>query len=571
MKTNIYICTLFITLVYSAHCYSETLPFTPLDIYSSFENLFKEGNRLFSEEKYEEAAFFYIKALELNPECAHTHFNLGQAYFWSKNYQKALTAYKQTIRLQPEHALAYAQIGKLLYDVRQYEDAIAPLKRTLSLNPNNVDARLTLARSYNNMHSYSESLACLLAGLALDPANLNLNFELANVYNTVNRLEEALALYRHLNARAPNNPSIIYNIAFTLKKLERTEESIPFYNRAIELNPHHADAYFSRGLAHLVLGDFEKGWEGYEWRYHRPEYGSLRTYDVAPRWAGESLDNMTILLHAEQGFGDTAQFIRYGLTLKELYPTCYIIAAVQKPLVSLISLCPYIDEVVIVTDSDLPPFDVHVPLMSLPYIMKTSIDTIPCTIPYLYAHEELVQEWGNILSADKNIKIGICWQGNNNYATPNLRMAVALKSMHPKDFAPLSHIPGVTLYSLQKTTGTDQLDELPDDMTLLTFEGDFDNSNGRFMDTAAVIKNLDLVISVDTSICHIAAALGVPTWVILPNPADWRWMQNRTDTPWYPTMRLFKQPIPGDWNSVMAEVAQELQEYITLNKNFSKK
>ncbi|HEB41775.1 MAG TPA: hypothetical protein ENI08_02015, partial [Candidatus Dependentiae bacterium] len=237
------------------------------------------------------------------------------------------------------------------------------------------------------------------------------------------------------------------------------------------------------------------------------------------------------------------------------------IVGVQKPLVKVISLCPYVDQVVTLNEK-LPAFDLHAPLMSLPHILKTTIDTVPTDIPYLYAKPELVEYWKGKLSSDKNVKVGICWQGNSKYSTPMLRATVALKSMDLNKLSPFGNVPGVSIYSLQKTTGTDQLKTVAPGFTIHTFDDDFDESNGRFMDTVAIIKNLDLVITVDTSIGHLAAALGKPTWVILPNPPDWRWMINRDDTPWYPTMRLFRQPTPGDWESIIAVITQELEKYV---------
>ena len=528
--------------------------------YQSFESLSKHANGLFTTEQYEEAIAFYKQALALNPTCAQIFFNLGQALYYAKKYPEALYAYKKTIQHKNDHCRAYIQIAQVMVDVRQSKDAIEPLKRALTIEKNNADARLLLARVYNEKHYFNQTIDLLLEGLNLDPSQINLTFELANTYNLINRLDESLAIYEDLNRLIPNNPSIVYNIAFTYKKMGVMDKALHYYARTLELNPEHAEALFSQGLAYLVLGDFEKGWHGYEWRYSRPSQGSLRTYPQ-PRWDGSDLQGKTILIHAEQGLGDTFQFIRYAKLIKE--KNGIIIAAVQKPLVTLMKRCKHIDHVVSLDDTP-PPFDVHSPLLSLPYVLKTRIDTVPCEIPYLYADEKLVEDWKGKLAADKNFKIGICWQGNDNYATPLLRMTVAQKSVHPKEFEPICCVPGVSVYSLQKTTGTDQLKDIPDTMHVITFDGDFDQSHGRFMDTAAVIKNLDLVITVDTSISHLASGLGIPTWIMLPNPADWRWMINRNDSPWYPNItRLFKQPTPGDWGSMIKEVAGELQQHIT--------
>jgi tetratricopeptide (TPR) repeat protein len=540
----------------------KSQPHSHID-YQSFEALSKHANGLFTTCEYEEAIAFYKQALALNPTNSHIFFNLGQALYYSKKYPEALYAYKKALHYKPDHYRALAQIGKLMVDVNQPDDAINPLKQSLLLEPKNGDVRIVLARLYNDKHLFPQAIDLLIEGLRLEPQHINMRFELGNSYNLVNRLDESLAIYEELNRLIPNNPSILYNIAFTFKKLGRLAESIPYYNKTLELNPNHAEAMFSRGLAYLVIGDFEQGWQGYEWRYSRPSQGSLRTY-VQPRWDGSDLQGKTILLHAEQGLGDTFQFIRYATLVKE--KNGIVIVAVQKPLIMFMKACKGIDHVISLDETP-PPFDVHCPLMSLPCVLKTRIDTVPQTIPYLFAADHLVAEWKEKLAGDTNFKIGICWQGNDNYATPLLRATVAQKSVHPSEFEPICAIPGVSVYSLQKTTGTDQLSELPAGMHIITFDGDFDNSHGRFMDTAAVIKNLDLVITVDTSISHLASGLGTPTWVMLPNPADWRWMMDRNDSPWYPNvLRLFKQPTPGNWKSMLQEVAEELQKYIQKNR-----
>ncbi len=534
--------------------------------YQSFEALCKHANGLFTAEQYEEAIAFYKQALALNPTCAQIFFNLGQALYHAKKYSEALYAYKKTVQHKKDHYRAYVQIGKVMMDVKQTKDAIEPLKQSLILEPNNPDARLLLSKAYSENNRFDDSIKTIVEGLRLEPGHINMTFELGNIYNTVNRLDESLEIYKALDRLLPNNPSILYNIAFTYKKLGDLPTSLPYYNQVLELEPNHSEALFSRGLAYLVIGDFERGWHGYEWRYSRPSQGSLRSYNE-PRWDGSDLNGKTILIHAEQGLGDTFQFIRYAKLIKEKNGT--VIVAVQKPLVTLMKRCKGVDQVISLDDTP-PHFDVHSPMLSLPYVMKTRIDTVPNEIPYIHTDEKLVAEWKEKLAADKNFKIGICWQGNDNYATPLLRTTVAQKSVHPKEFEPICSVPGVSIYSLQKMTGTDQLKEIPSSMHIKTFDGDFDQSHGRFMDTAAVIRNLDLVITVDTSISHLASGLGTPTWILLPNPADWRWMIDRNDSPWYPQVtRLFKQPTPGDWKSMICEVADELKKHI--GKNNEKK
>ena len=287
-----------------------------------------------------------------------------------------------------------------------------------------------------------------------------------------------------------------------------------------------------------------------------------------PLWDGSSLDNKTILLHAEQGLGDTFQFVRYAQILKQRYAVKIILAS-QDPLIHLLRLCPYLDQVVSLFER-LPHHDVQVPLMSVPFILKTRLDSVPTPIPYLYSDTNLTRDFKNKLHGSA-FKIGICWQGNSNYSTHFLRTAVAAKSVQLQQFLPLLNLDNVMVYNLQKMTGEEQTDAIRNYKSFICFDKDFDGSHGRFMDTAAVMRNLDLMITVDTSIAHLAGGLGIPTWVLLPEPADWRWMINRTDTPWYPTMRLFRQPKTGDWESVIAEIVRELKKLMSSHQQDNKK
>jgi tetratricopeptide (TPR) repeat protein len=526
----------------------------------SCDALNRQANELFLKQQYDEAITSYEQAIELNPTCAELFFNLGQALYATKEYPAALEAYKKSIALKDDYCASYVQLAKIMSKFNQRDKTILLLRKAISIEPNNNSARLLLAQAYQEEAAFDKAIKILTDGIALEPNHVDLIFSLAQVYLQINRLDESLTLYRYLNEQVPNHQSIVYNIAYTLKKMGNLDEAILFYTKALEINPHFKEARFGRGLAYLSLGDFEKGLADYEYRYLPPYPPSLQQLHTTPLWDGSDLNGKIILIHnAEQSFGDTFQFIRYARLIKER--NGIVIAAVQTALVPIIKLCPYIDDVV--SKDEAPPYcDVHAPIMSLPYILQTRVETIPNVCPYLTADEQLVTHWKEQLSHDNNFKIGICWQGNNDPTLAGaMRAIVAQKSVHVEQFAPISAIPGVSLYSLQKTTGTGELDNLPDTMTIISFDGDFDQSNGRFMDTAAVIKNLDLVITVDTSIAHLAAGLGVNTWVILPNPADWRWMTNRTDTPWYPTMRLFRQPTPGDWTTVIEKVVEEVQQY----------
>ncbi len=518
-----------------------------------FEDLFNNANTLLKENNVDEAISLYQHAINLYPSNAQAYYNLGIALNMRGKKQEATEAFEKAIAHNPFYTKALVQLGKIFQEKQQLDVSIEYYTRALKNEPDLIETRLGIARVLSEKNQFEQAAIHLEHVLAKKPQETQLLFELANAFNMANKIDQCLEIYYQLLEKNPNNPSILYNVAYTLKKLGKIEEAMPYYKAVLEKNPLHAEANFSLGLAYLMMGDWENGWEQYEWRWKRSTQGSTKRMYTKPTWDGSDLHGKTIYLYAEQGLGDTFQFIRYAQIAKQKGGT--VIVSVQKPLVQLLSLCPYIDRVISLHEQP-KEFDCHAPLMSLPHILKTRVDTTPKNTPYLYAHPGLEKKWADKLAHDTNFKIGICWQGNSQYSTPFLRAVVAAKSIALHKLNPLAQVPGVSIYSLQKQTGEEQLQSLP--FVLHTFDNDFDTTNGRFMDTAAVMKNLDLVITIDTSICHLAAALGVPTWNMLPNPPDWRWMLNRPDTPWYPNMRLFRQPSMNDWDSVVARVTDEL-------------
>ena len=541
-----------------------------------FTNLFHRANDSLRNNNVQEAITLYRHATTLNDSAPQVYYNMGLAYKRLDQHKDAIAAFKRATELSPVYGKAWYQLASAYALDKQRDNAIETYRKAVSVDPDMAEAHLELARELHEKEEHARALPHLQDAYRLQPDNTTIMFELANTLNTLNKTEDALELYLKLGERHPNNAAIAYNTAYTYKKLNRVDEAFPYYEKTLSINPDHTEAHFSLGLAHLVRGgknkeNWRKGWEHYEWRWKKDSPpGTERKY-AQPEWDGSDLTGKTIYLYAEQGLGDTFQFVRYAKVVKEQYHAAKIIVGVQKPLRDIIGMCPYIDHVVL--QREVPTqFDYYASLMSLPRILDTWEDTIPDELPYLYADEKLVAHWKEKLSADKNFKIGVCWQGNPNYSTPFLRAAVAAKSVSARTFAPLGVLPGVSVYSLQKMTGTDQLADLPKQFDLKTFDGDFDQSNGRFMDTAAVMKNLDLVITVDTSIAHISAGLGTRTWVLLPNPADWRWMLDRTDSPWYPGVHLFRQKTVGKWDDVIHAIIQKLaQELMVQQQNSAPK
>jgi hypothetical protein len=300
-----------------------------------------------------------------------------------------------------------------------------------------------------------------------------------------------------------------------------------------------------------LQGDFAGGWSDYEARWQQAGF-ALPPYKQ-PRWNGSPLGGKTILLWAEQGLGDTVQFIRYAPLVKQRGGR--IIVASQPALIRLLQSCPGIDQLV-AKDTPPPPFDVYAPLMSVPGIMGTTMTNVPGTVPYLHADPTLVEHWRRELAALKGFKIGIAWQGNPGYRKDRFR------SVPLAYFEPLSRISGVQLLSLQKGPGTEQLAALNPRWPVLDLGGRLDEASGPFRDTAAIMQVLDLVIASDSVVAHLAGALGVPVWVALPRMPDWRWMLHREDSPWYPTMRLFRGTRDGQWGDVFEGIARAVEQKV---------
>jgi tetratricopeptide (TPR) repeat protein len=388
--------------------------------------------------------------------------------------------------------------------------------------------------------------------------------ELANTLNILDKNERALELYMKALELDSTHTSALYNFGFTLKKKDLILEAITVYKKALESDPLYALAHFSLATALLTLGDFEQGLKEYEWRF--AAYNEKHEKYTMPLWDGSNIRGKTILVYAEQGLGDTILFSRYVPLLIER--GARVVFQVQNQLKKLFILSKQFGTIIDRIET-VPPCDVQVPLMSLPHLCNTTLETIPAQSSYLQTDPHLISYWKSYLSHDDNFKVGICWQGNGRYPSYALQKLVEKKSIPLALLAKLSAIPGVSLYSLQRVDGCDQLKTVPGNYIVHQFGPDFDIINGSFMDTAAVMKNLDLVISVDTSIGHLAGSLGIPTWILLPRPADWRWLMYRSDCPWYPSVRLFRQTTIDDWTNVLSLIEHTLQALVGARKTTS--
>ncbi len=439
-------------------------------------------------------------------------------------------------------ALEHQQAGRLSQAEQLY-------RQVLQADPANVDALHLLGVIATRVGKHETAVQLITRAIALEREHPTFYVNLAEAYLKWGRPDEALAASRQAIAVDPNFADAHNMLAVTLSSQHRFDEALASYARAIELAPDYAEAHYNRAMAWLCMGDYARGWAEHEWRLRQTDYHQPPM--PQPRWDGTPLAGRTLLVQCEQGLGDTLQFIRYVQLLASQGQKVLV-----RPQAALVKLLAASGVRNIVAPGDaLPAFDVYALLMSLPYLLKTSLQTIPARVPYLSADRQLAADWKARLRALGGFCVGICWQGNpNSPHEPRRSMSLA-------NFQRLA-LPGVTLVSLQKGLGAQQIPQVADQFRVHDFSAELDEANGPFMDTAAIVAGLDLVITSDTAIAHLAGALGRRVWVALAHPADWRWMHDRRDSPWYPTMRLFRQSAPGDWSNVFEEMAGELSAIV---------
>lgn len=523
---------------------------------SNTDTLFSLGNLYFEENALKSAILYYNKFLELN-NSPLVHYNLGICYKKLDELDKALEQFQLTIGLNPDYAKAYMQSALVLAAQGGKENALEMMIRAATMDDKDPVIMHELGCMYRDGDQLDKAVDALRRAYQLDPHSTPYKLELANILTAMGQYGQALEFYFELLEKNPKLTSALYNIGYILRCQGRVADAIHVFKKVLEIDSNDPLSCFSLGLSYLTLGEFESGWPYYEWRWKADREEPL-TIGSSPLWDGSPLQEKTLLLICEQGFGDTFQFIRYAKIAKSM--GARVIVCAQKPLKTFLQrCCPYIDEVVVSGDT-VPTCDYQIPLMSMPMVLKTTLKNVPVDIPYVMADKLLVDLWSNRLN--KNFKIGICWEGNAGYNKQVLRTAVYAKSTELKNFASLCSIKGCSFYSLQKINGIDQLKGPDAGFNVIHFDSEMDEDHGRFMDTAAIIANLDLVITVDTSVGHLAAALGKPVWILLPMPADWRWMLDRSDSPWYPNVKLFRQRTEGCWATVFEQVAQELKEMV---------
>lgn len=498
--------------------------------------------------RYEEAIDSYNKALSIKPDFIQARFNMGNAYLSLFRLDEAYGCFEQVIELNHDFVPAYLALGEIAKTRKDYPEARKCFDAAANLSPSCAEALQGIAEICQAEEHFEEAIQAYQRTLELDPGRVNALNMLGTSYQCLERLEEAESCYRKALNLAPDRSTVINNLGAVLTAQEKPEEAITVFRHLIEIDPGYADAHWNLSMALLATGEYRQGWQEYEWRFKKALPVKERGFHQ-PRWDGSPLQGKTILLHCEQGFGDTLQFARYApLVAKRggrVIVECQI-TALKRLLSSLEGVAE-----VVVAGTPLPEFDCYIPMLSLPLVFDTTLETIPDNVPYLAPESTLVREWQQRITQSTAFKVGLVWFGRQSLIL-NRKRSCPLEA-----FKILGSVSGVEFYSLQIDEGVDQLAEITDFSV-----ADLTSHVNDFADTAAFIANLDLVITIDTAVAHLAGAIGANTWVLLPYGADWRWLEHRSDTPWYPTMQLFRQPSPGDWPSVMQSVYETLKKYV---------
>jgi tetratricopeptide (TPR) repeat protein len=465
--------------------------------------------------------------------------------------EEAIPLYRRAIVQNPADASAYRCLGTAHKARGERELAKACFRRALELGPLFPAAWNNLGNVLLDDGELDEAADCFRRAARIQPDFAGAHFNLGQVLSKQGQFDLAIDAYRKATAIEPQNADFHCASGATFFAAQRIDDALAACDRAIALRPDFGSAHYNRSLAWLLCGDHERGWPEYEWRFRRT--GAAAPSFVQPRWDGANSKDTAILLDAEQGLGDTIQFVRYAPWVRARVGK--LILRCQKPLRLLLRGAPGIDQIV-TQDEPLPDFDAWFPLMSVPLLFPLSIDAIPRWVPYLSAERSLIDYWTARFKTVDGFRIGIHWQGNPRF--PNDRF----RSIPLACFAPLAGVEGTSLISLQKGAGTEQLRAAPPVFPVIDVGLTLDEIHGPFLDTAAILLCLDLVITSDTSLAHLAGALGVETWLAVPHVPEWRWLLGRADSPWYPTLRLFRQKRVGQWSELFSQMAAALRDRV---------
>lgn len=511
------------------------------------------GNLYFKLKKYDAAEKDYVTALSIDADNPEYHFNLGSCLLQKNKYEEAIELFNQVIQLIPGYTAANKNIALALYKLHRYKEAEVYFKKALESDRSDAQTYFNLASCYREMGDSDAAVKNFNEVIKLDPNYESVFVNIGNMYKTLGNDKLAEKYYGKVSGDK-NSKAIAYtNLGVMRMGLGFAEDAIDYFNIALKYSQEYPEIHYNKSHALLISGNFEEGWKEYEWRKKRKEYYP-REYSKPELRRGISVKGKRILVFDEQGLGDSIQFIRFIPKLKEVGADVILecnklLMRIFKPIAG--------NSIMIERRIDKEPsieYEYQIPLLSLPNYFNTKLETIPSEAPYIFPEKELASKMSKLINSEGNFKVGIVWGGNPKHTGDNKR------SIPLSNFGKLLEVDNVKLFSLQKGIPLEQIKENKIPIVVLN-----DNLND-FADTAAVIENLDLVITIDTSVAHLAGAMKKPVWLLLPFFPDWRWLLERNNSPWYPSMRIFRQRTEGDWDYVFDNVIKELYSFIN-NKN----
>lgn len=508
----------------------------------------RQGQALFQQGRLDEAALCERRAVEMAPDHSDAWNILGQVLSQQKKFEDSLPCFLRVAQLKPQSAEAQVNVALIYLYLKKFDDALVRFRRAVELDPQNADAHNGMGVVMVMQQRWQDAVPHYAEAIRLKPDFADAYYNMARAMTGQDRFDEALPWLERTLAIKPDHADARYTMALTRMEQNQVDEAADWYARTIELRPDDFDAHVGLALARFQAGRLTEAWPEYEWRLKQP---ALQGLPDERRWHGEPLEGRTIFVRAEQGAGDAIQFVRYMPMLQARGAKTILWCA--HGLGRLMATCAGVDAVC--RDGEpFPHYDYHVPLLSLPGIFGTTLENIPAEIPYIAPDKELAATWRAEFAQEPALKIGIAWKGSSTNPRDRYR------SIPLSFFAQLVDVPGVRLYSLQWGVGREQLAELAAQHPEAPPVVDLGDRLGDFYNTTAVVSNLDLVITCDSAPAHLAGALGMPVWVALTFAPDWRWMLDRSDTPWYPTMRLFRQKKFNDWTAPFVELRAALVE-----------
>jgi len=511
------------------------------------------GNAFAALERYDEAVAAYNRVLTLKPDLVTAWLASASIFYAIRRYDDALVAYDKATRIKSDSVEAWLGRANTCIETRRFDEAFAAYDRVIALNPDLAEAWLGRGHAFTGLKRYDAASVSYDKALALKSDFAEGWLARGDNFNNQKRVDKAMAAYDKALALKPDLAEAWLGRGNVFKDLGRYEEALAAYDKAHALKPDLSEAQCNEALIRLTLGDTESGWKKFEYRWDTKLTRGLRRNFPQRLWLGDSdIKNKTILIHAEQGLGDTLMACRYVPMIAAL--GAKVIVEVQPPLKSLLKNLQGIS-LLIAQGEEIPPFDVQSPFMSLPLAFKTTMETIPAHVPYLAAREGAIEKWRSKLNGAE-LKVGVAWAGNPNYPQDQDR------SILLKNILPILEAKGARFFSLQKDLRHGDKEALDGISQVVRLDQEMND----FEDTAAIMSFLDLVISSDTAVVHLAGALGRPVWVLLQSSPDWRWFLGRGDSPWYPTAKLFRQTNRGEWSTVADDVCVQLGELVMAKK-----